>query len=412
MWRHYTACAAALTLVATAAGAQGDGFIHKDGQTLFTIGFYELPEDDAGLQAMADAGVNLVRCRNAADLDRAAAVGMYGWVPVAVHQGAGDALRQQIESVVDHPALAIWEGPDEIVWHFTAASTLEASAGILKDDWWSQNENAVRYGREQAAEILPHIREGVAMVRELDPHNRQFWMNEARSSDVQYVRGYVDHVDIVGCDDYPVKFGRETDLGRPLRATDSWRLIGRGKPVWMVLQAFSWDEISRGDGTLYPTFDESRFMAYGCIARGAGGLLYWGSHYLKSGAFRESLYALTSELSALQPFLTAPNIAGVETALIEPPDEPSPRGVSVFARKFNRDWLVVVVNEDPMRHMGTEVSGLAHINGHTLYELYGDERVAVEHGAFVTRMQAVTVKVFCTSRDWETDRRAGRDFGG
>ena len=67
----------------------------------------------------------------------------------------------------------------------------------------------------------------------------------------------------------------------------------------------------------YPTFNESRFMAYDVIAHGARGILYWGSHYLKSNAFRESIYALTSELAALQPFLVTPDVKGVQVNLIE-----------------------------------------------------------------------------------------------
>ena len=398
-------------LLAGTCLAQGDGWLHRDGRSLFALGFYELPADEAGLRAMAEAGVNLVRCHSAAELDRAAAAGLMGWVPLPVQQGATEQLRALVTSVRDHPALAVWEGPDEIVWHFTAASVLEQSAGIRGDDWRAQRPNAVEYARARAAELMPRLRDGVALVRALDPHDRQFWMNEARESDAQYVREYVDWVDIIGCDDYPVKAGRATDLGRPLRAADFWRQVGRGKPVWMVLQAFSWDEIGRGDATRYPSFDESRFMAYGAIAHGARGLLYWGSNYLKSDEFRQSLYALTRELAALQPFLVAAPIEGVAVTLIEPRDAPAGPGVRAWARRYGRDWVVALVNEDAARHMGVEVCGLGHIEGAPLELLYGGETVTVRGGAFVTRMQPFDVKVFATSRRWEADRREGRDYG-
>src|SRR5690606_39026566 len=132
------------------AFAQGDGLLHSERRSLFPIGFYELPQDDAALKAMAEAGVNLVRCGNRSDLDRVAAAGLYGWVSLGVHQGATEALRDQISAVVDHPALQIWEGPDEIVWHFTTASTLETE-GIGKDDWWDQRDHAVAYAEGKAA---------------------------------------------------------------------------------------------------------------------------------------------------------------------------------------------------------------------------------------------------------------------
>ena len=73
----------ALVLACGAYAAECDGFLINDGQRLFPLGFYELPESDEGLKAMADAGVNLVRCRNRADLDRLHALGMQGVMPLA-----------------------------------------------------------------------------------------------------------------------------------------------------------------------------------------------------------------------------------------------------------------------------------------------------------------------------------------
>jgi hypothetical protein len=67
----------------------------------------------------AHSGINLVRCKNAADLDRVAAVGLQGWVPLPLELGDTDALRKRILAVKDHPALAVWEGPDEVVHNFT-----------------------------------------------------------------------------------------------------------------------------------------------------------------------------------------------------------------------------------------------------------------------------------------------------
>ena len=51
---------------------------------------------------------------------------------------------------------------------------------------------------------------------------------------------------------------------------DRWDAIGRGRPVWMVLQAFSWHVAKSGRTRLYPTFAQSRFMAYDSIAHGDG----------------------------------------------------------------------------------------------------------------------------------------------
>jgi len=401
---------------------QGDGLLTKDGRRLFPIGFYELPQDDEQLKAMAEAGVNLIRCGNKENLDRVKDLEMMGWVSLPIHQGVTDNLRQQIESVVDHSALAVWEGPDEIAWNFTAFSHLwrKDRIGVFEHEgeWWMQTPLVINYSEEKAKEIMPNMREVIQLVRSLDKHNRQFWINEARDSDLKFVRQYLDFIDITGCDDYPVRAGSYS-AARVGISTERWKQVGRGRPVWMVLQGFSWSDLEEhSDEVAYPTFAESRLMAYDCIAYGARGILYWGSSYLKSTgceAFRESLYALTSELEKLQPFLIAPEEKYARISVIEgrrrdePPTLPE-LGVRMTARRTGRDWLIILVNEDDKIHMGVEVSGLDDLNGMDFVLLYGDETATINRGELVTRMMPYEVKVFATSRKWETDRRKGRDF--
>ncbi|MFH1742045.1 MAG: hypothetical protein ABIH23_23835 [bacterium] len=391
-----------------------DGLLTKNATPLFPIGCYELPEDDADLKKMAESGINLVRCHSKADLDRVGALGMMGWIPLAVQSGPTDKLRQHIESVKDHPALAVWEGPDEIIWSFTASSRLYRTRGIYKsrDEWWKQTPNAIEYSEEQAKKIMPNIHEGIQLVRTLDNNNRPFWINEALESDMKFVRQYMDWIDITGCDIYPVKADKRNII-QMAGATERWTQISRGKPVWMVLQAFAWSELGDYYGvkdTAYPTFAESRFMAYDVIAHGAKGILYWGSHYLKSDAFRQSLYALTSELAALQPFMTAPEIPDIQVNVIEDTYKADEFGVRTVVRKCGREWLIILVNEDDHKHMGVEVTGLDNLNDQQLELLYGTEIAVIQHGELITRMQPYEVKVFSTSRKWETDRRDGRDF--
>jgi hypothetical protein len=401
----------------------GDGFLTQDGRRLFPIGFYEHPADDDALRDMAEAGVNLIRCGNTDSLDRAHAHGMMGWVPLSLPSGATPEFQEHVRTLAEHPALAVWEGPDEVVWNFTAYSGLWRQDQLAvfpnEGEWWMQTPLAIQYSEERAAEIMPNMREAVEFIRSVDPQNRQVWINEARDSDLKFVRQYIDFVDITGCDDYPIRADGRPAV-RVADATDRWRQAGKGRPVWMVLQAFSWNDLDdeHGDIAAFPTFAESRLMAYACITHGARGILYWGSSYLKSDgkeAFRKSLYALTSELAALHPFLTAPVEPYVTGQVTDDgrTDIPSPvssRGVSVTARRTGRDWLVVLVNEDEYAHMGVEVVGLDALNGTEFIELYGDERTTVSDGSFVTRMRPFEVKLFATHRKWETTQQEGREF--
>jgi predicted methyltransferase len=391
------------------------GFLIKDGRALFPIGCYELPKDDAELGRMARAGMNLVRCGNRSDLDRVAAVGMLGWIVIPMQQGASDAVRKKIQSVVTHPALAIWEGPDEVVHNFTAWSGLYRTKKIYKsrDAWPKQSPEAVAYSEEQGRQIIPKLHEAIALIRTLDRDKRQVWINEAANSDLKFVRRYIDHIDITGCDIYPVKADSQkvAVIGD---ATERWKKVGRNeKPVWMVLQAFSWSELGDYYGhktVAYPSFAESRFMAYDAIVHGARGILYWGSHYLKSSEFRQSLYALTSELAALQPVLVADDYPQAHVALVELEPDSSARGVRISVRRSGREWAVILVNEDDRSYLGVDVTGLNELNGRTLELLYGSEQATVEHGELVTRIKPLEVKVFATTRKWETELREGRDF--
>ncbi len=401
----------------------GDGFLTRNEQRLFPIGFYEHPAEDDALRDMAEAGVNLVRCGNTDTLDRAQAHGMMGWVPLGLQAGATPEFQEHIRTLAGHPALAVWEGPDEIVWGFTAYSGLwkqdQMAVFPNKGEWWMQTPLAIEYSEERAADIMPKMREAIEFIRSVDPHNRQIWINEARDSDLKFVRQYIDVVDITGCDDYPIRAESRPAI-RVADATDRWRQVGKGRSVWMVLQGFTWSDLDDGDTdiTAFPTFAESRLMAYACITHGARGILYWGSSYMKSDgkeAFRKSLYALTSELAALQPFLTAPVEPYVTARLIDDgrTDISAPvsmRGVSITARRTGRDWLIVLVNEDEQAYLGVEVDGLGALNGTEFVELYGEEKTTVSDGSFATRIRPFEVKLFATHRKWETDRREGREF--
>ncbi len=390
-----------------------DGLLHVDEKVLFPIGFYHFPDDESVATRMAESGVNLVHTGNVAELDRAEAHGIYGWLTLPMHVSLDASGRERITEAAKHPALAVWEGPDELVWNFTAFSGLfRDGTHEMKNAWWAQTPNSVAFAENRAAEIMPNIHDWVAAIREIDGNKRPVWFNEAYKSDTAYVRQYMDVVDITGCDLYPVK-----SVGRPIANvgpyTERFNLVGEGKPVWMVLQAFSWHEVKKDEGLpeAYPTFAESRFMAYDAIAHGATGILYWGSAYTTNEPFLESLYAVTRELATLQPFLVTPEQEEVSIRLIEAPAPEPQRGVAHIARSNNTDSLIVLINEDNIGHMGIEVNGLTALEGKTLYQYDGAERVVVENGRFLTRLQPLETKVFGTNFQHSDALPTGRDFG-
>ena len=79
-------------------------------------------------------------------------------------------------------------------------------------------------------------------------------------------------------------------------------------------------------------------------------------------------------------------------------------------RRAGQDWIIIMVNEDYKPYLGVEVTGLDILNGRTLELLYGDEKVTVERGEFITRIKPLEVKVFATAIKWEARQRKGRNF--
>src|SRR5208337_2404312 len=88
-------------VVALGATTSQHGLVHgllvRDARTVFPIGIYEMPKTDAELQTMARAGINLVRCSNKDDLDRAKQAGMMGWVPVPMQSDDPQKVRALVE---------------------------------------------------------------------------------------------------------------------------------------------------------------------------------------------------------------------------------------------------------------------------------------------------------------------------
>ena len=253
------------------------------------------------------------------------------------------------------------------------------------------------------------MREGIQLVRDLDQRNLPFWINEAADSDVKYVREYVDAIDITGCDYYAVREAG-TDLQSIGRLIDRWDAIGRGKPVWMVLQAFSWHSSRPDRKRLYPSFADSRFMAYDAIVHVARGLFYWGSEQIDDPSFRRSLYALTAEISALEPLLVGIEHHQVGAQVIDDLFDSSGIGVLATLKQNRSDFLLILVNEDSQRHLGVDITGLEPLEGRRLYLLYGSEHVRVQRGGFVTRLQGFEVKVFSTNPVFVTQNLEGRDY--
>lgn len=347
-------CVLGIMLVsATSARAAGsphldaNGFLLVDGAPRLILGTYELPGQDERLAQLAAHGFNLVRVGDRAGLDRVGRHGLYGWITLNPRLAEGDAsaataLRQRVTGLKDHPALLVWELPDEIVWNVwwsrvewalggqgkalrariekVTAEDGEQRAGALLarldraedlrhrglfgkaeaiyDALWPElGEENPRpdAGFAHCPEITDRLTEdmarGCALLRTLDP-GRIIWQNHAPRNAITRLRSYNRMVDAAGCDIYPAPFAaaghsdlRDVRLSSVGAYTERMAAAAPGKAVWMVLQGFGWRDIqpdpkdaAEPEKRRRPNLRETRFMAYDAIVHGAHAVLYYGTY--------------------------------------------------------------------------------------------------------------------------------------
>ncbi len=271
---------------------------------------------------------------------------------------------ETIDKYRAHPALFAYFGPDEPMW-----------------------------GGQQ----LEPMKEMYELVRRNDAYH-PLWYNEAPCGTVEALKEYAEGTcDTYGVDIYPVGGPHGCLVNdRSLRAvglhTDRcMEAVCHRKPVWMILQGFAWAHILSGHNVLapeeiedleYPTYEQSRFMAYNAILHGATGIQY---HYLGytlklPDSFWKDLRQVTLELEYLSPVYTSRT---VESPLVCPTE-----GIRFIVKNHNGMNYYLVTNENEFATKA-EFSGCPEKR---LNVLFGDA-VNAEDGAFMLEMPAFGVAV-------------------
>jgi hypothetical protein len=432
-----------------------------DGERLFILGMYEYPEDEARLAALAEAGFNLVRSpedRNR--MDRLADLGLYAWINTGSridlsHEPGkrADALRTMAADWADHPAMLVWEVPDEALWNCwyraqqwrywqepaqlrgkiagledrTRAAQLKKDLQRAKDlhdrayheeaealadsIWKALGETPPKPGYglgnapERAAAMCRGMIEGYQVLQQLDPAH-PVWMNHAPRNQIAQLAAFNKGADIVGCDIYPVPVSnhvRHSDLAMQRMPaagafTDRMQAAAPQKPVWMVLQGFAWGAITGGSEQIkeelrQPTLEETRYMAWDAIVHGARGILYWGTHAMDPDAeILAHLLVLARELDALQPVISAPDAnLDIEVSIAQTWGSVD-RGVRVLAKQAADGVWLIVVNEweGPLVYT---LTGLDALNGVTYEENNGGESGIVGNGALKLHIGGEKVQI-------------------
>ncbi|MHB8994606.1 MAG: carbohydrate binding domain-containing protein [Armatimonadota bacterium] len=309
-----------------------DHMLIVEGKPFFPIGLYEAPGTETYLKRLSEAGFNLCHSPSGSGpalqrlLDRVQQYDMKMWISMSGlldFSKDADKKRQQMTDIVNsvgtNPGLLVWESMDEPVWG-------------------SQPPEAYY--------------EGYSFLRTLDQH-RPIWTNHAPRNSIAELSNWNRATDISGLDVYPVPEPQtQSDLPNKTISVvgDEYEknvaAVNGDKPIFMVLQGFGWAELSKVPGkpvnAIMPSFQQSRFMAYQSIVRGANGVLYWGTHYTaKPSKFWSELRSLVSELAALQGVLASESLTGKAAASVAQPKT----GVRLIHKRVGGFNYVIVVNE-------------------------------------------------------------------
>ena len=251
--------------VPTKVTIREDRRFEVNGKPFFPNGLYYADADIADptgerLERLKALGFNLVFVEGGverlADLDRIRRAGLFAWCRPPGHlSGDFTRLLETVSTLASHPALLFWEMDDEPLLNGT-----------------SLRDTSI----------------GCRVVRAVDPWHPILctqWLSSA--SQRHELRAWADLSDAWGFGAYPIPLSRWADR-QPLiadgfpqsiavvgRQTDFWLSVAPARPVMPVLQAFAFDAIEDGMSG-FPTAEESRFMAYHAVIRGANGLRHFG----------------------------------------------------------------------------------------------------------------------------------------
>jgi len=381
-----------------------DGMITVNGKRTLIIGSYMVgnkytaPKPTLELyEELADAGFNVVHA-SGANMDLAHQAGLYTWVSVGAidledRDASSARVRGAVEAVRDHPSLLYIETIDEPAWTW-----MEAGA---------------RVPPEVFAETYPIIKRAAP--------NHLLYMNHAPTNLVSTMHEYNSGTDVVAMDIYPVnpgglahlyalfEDGHQGDLNNTYISqvgdyVDKMRRVtGPHRPLLMVLQGFAWEMLvdetkfeRREEKILYPTYNQTRFMAYQALIKGANGIVYWGTYYTPQPSdCWTGIKRVTRELADLAGPLTERD-ADIEPLLeyIEVGHSVDD-GVQMRAKAHGDKLYLFTCNADKHLNKAT----ISNVGDWTTCRVLDEDRtVPVEDGAFTDTWKRFDVHVYELSR--------------
>ena len=370
-----------------------DGMLVINNKRTFIIGSYHHPKTSQPFKELSKNGYNYTRVKaENAELDSAQAHNIMTWITTGSIKNESSSkdierISQLVNNFKNHPALLCWEMEDEPAFTWNSAN----------------------------ARILPNaLIETYQLIKQKDP-DHPIITNHGPVNLISTLQKYNSSTDIVACDVYPViphgikpsyalyPDGLQGDLLNPYisqvgeYADKMKKVVNNSKPVFMVLQAFSWEMLKKEEERdtsmiLYPSYEESRFMAYNAIIHGATGILYWGSNYTpQPSSFIDDLNKVSRELADFQDIISAKsmelNIKKEYHELMYSIDT----GVEILCKEINSKLYLLTVNSDK-NPVKVSLSGL---DQYTEAKILNEERsLAIENGKLTDLYRPFDVHIY------------------
>ncbi len=371
-----------------------DGVTLVNGKPFFHIGnwwYTNRGDVDEDLEFLKEAGFNVIFLhhnhpqRKSPDrfplLDMVHKHGLWGIVelPHKYSVTMNDKQRAEfknkwvnlIKKYQKHPALFGYFGPDEAMIQGYTVETISEFYHWAKDN---------------------------------DPYH-PLWYNEAPVGTVAEHQAYAnDTCDVFGVDIYPIGAPHGVDLGdRTLtvigKHTDrSMQAVKFRKPVWMIIQGFSWAHMRRpakfkpADEAMrktYPDYPQTRFAAFNAILHGATGLQF---HYLGytvyvPDEFWDAVRKTTLELKYLTPVITARTVKN-------PAMKCDNKKVNMMVKNLNGKLYYILANESG-DSITAKFTGFPEKQLNTIFEA---NPVKVSNGGFELKLEPYAVRVMSAEK--------------